>query len=64
MAQKGVLSRLLFDEEYEKLRIIALAEHSNELPRKSDVLVGAKGNAGMLLFCATTSPPGTPRLRT
>lgn len=49
MAQKGVLSRLLFDQEYDKLRIIALAEHSNELPRKSDVLVGAKGNAGKMV---------------
>ncbi len=47
-AQKGVLSKLLFDKKYAGVHVITLAERSHELPRKSDVVVAIKPDEAIL----------------
>lgn len=42
MAHSGLLSRMLFQKDYERVRILSLAEHSNQLPRRMDAIIAVR----------------------
>lgn len=50
LAQSGVLTRLLFDSSYERLRIITLAAHSTQLPSRTDLAIGVRERLGRMVW--------------
>lgn len=48
LAQRGVVTRLLFDKKYEHVHFITFAEHTYQLSRKCDMVIGLNGNTGIL----------------
>ena len=50
LAQSGVITRLLFDNSYDHVHIITLADHSTQLHSRSDVVIGIKEKQGRMVW--------------
>ncbi len=50
LAHTGVLTRLLFDRQYENVHIITLARHGSLLPSRTDAAISILENKGRMVF--------------
>lgn len=48
IAQRGMVSRLLFENKYRGVHIVSLARHTSGLPRQCDLVLGVNGRMGIL----------------
>lgn len=50
LAHTGLLTRLLFDRDYQRVHILTLAEHSAELPSRTDAAIGLSGSRARMIW--------------
>ena len=50
LAQSGMLTRLLFDSSYPHVHILTLADHSAQLPSRSEVVISVKEDKARMIW--------------